>query len=67
MYLTVLAVLFSTGFIVVGFGIFWRRSDDRMAAFVAFALVAFGGTSFAGPIDNLTERSNGWQLVVSWL
>jgi signal transduction histidine kinase len=64
-YLTVLAVLFSTGFIVVGFGIFWRRSDDRVAAFVAFALVAFGGTSFAGPIDNLTERSNDWQLVVT--
>jgi signal transduction histidine kinase len=64
-YLLALAVLFSTGFIVVGAGIFWRRSDDRMAVFVALALVAFGGTSFAGPVDGLTGHSDIWRLVVT--
>lgn len=64
-YLLTLAVLFSTGFIVVGASIFWRRSDDRMAVFVALALVAFGGTSFAGPVDDLTGHSDIWRLVVT--
>jgi signal transduction histidine kinase len=64
-YLLVLAVLFSIGFIAVGVGVFWRRSDDRMAVFVALALVAFGGTSFAGPVDGLTGHSDIWRLVIT--
>jgi signal transduction histidine kinase len=64
-YLLVLAVLFSAGFISVGAAIFWRRSDDRMAAFVAVALVAFGGTAFGGPVDGLTGRSDVWRLIVT--
>jgi hypothetical protein len=43
------------GFVVVAVVIFWRRSEDRMALFGAFMLVAFGGAAFDGTMRSLAD------------
>jgi signal transduction histidine kinase len=43
-YVVALDSLCGLGFIAVGAFIFWRRSDERMALFVALVLVLFGAT-----------------------
>ncbi len=42
-------------FFGVAAGIFWRRSDDRMALFASFMLVLFGGAAAAGTTHGLDD------------
>jgi hypothetical protein len=44
--LVVVAISFAVGVLV-----FWRKSDERIALFVALALVTFGSQPFIGNLD----------------
>jgi hypothetical protein len=41
-YLTALSALQALAFVAIAAVIFWRKSDDRLALFMSFALVTFG-------------------------
>jgi hypothetical protein len=47
--------------------IFTRRSNDRMALFVALMLLTFGVATFAGTLNALSVPSSAWRLPVSTL
>ncbi len=42
-------------FLAVAAGIFWRRSNDRMALFASFMLVLLGGAAAAGTMRGLAD------------
>src|SRR5450759_1907201 len=47
--------------VAVGFVIFWRRSDDRMALLASFTLVLFAPTISTTNLDTLPA---GWMLLI---
>jgi hypothetical protein len=47
--------------------IFVRRSNDRMALFVALMLLTFGVATFTGTLNALAAPSSAWRLPVSAL
>ena len=66
-YITIAIVSLIVWF-AVGAVIFWHKSEDRMALFVALALVTFGAvvTSLSSP-DTLAARHPLWWLLLSFL
>jgi hypothetical protein len=69
-YLVAVKLIFATVSFAVGTVIFWRKSDDRMALFAAFALVTLGGEAFAGVPGALLEGATPLRavaLLVSFL
>ena len=52
---------------VIASVIFTRRSDDRMALFVALMLLTFGVATFTGTLNALAAPSSAWRLPVSAL
>jgi hypothetical protein len=57
-----LEVTFALLHLVIASVIFVRKSDDRMALFVAFMLVTFGAATFSGTMNTLAQRPSAWQL-----
>ena len=57
-----LEVTFALLHLVIAMIIFVRRSNDRMALFVAFMLVTFGVATFSGTMNTLVQRAPAWQL-----
>ena len=52
-YLLAVELVFAAISFAVGALIFWRKSDDRMALFVALALVTFGALAFVDKLDSV--------------
>jgi signal transduction histidine kinase len=50
-YLIAVALLFAATSFAVGVLVFWRKSDERIALFVALALVTFGSHPFISNVD----------------
>ena len=67
-YCITIAIVSALVWFAVGAVIFWHKSDDRMALFVALALVTFGAvvTSLSSP-DTLAARHPLWWLLLSFL
>jgi hypothetical protein len=64
-----LSILLALGFAATAALLFWRRSYDPLALFVALALLLFGALSpfDSGLLDRLGTASPGWQLPVALL
>jgi signal transduction histidine kinase len=67
-YFMTVAIVSLVAWFTVGVVIFWHKSNDRMALFVALALVTFGvvATSISSP-DTLAARNPLWWFVLSFL
>jgi signal transduction histidine kinase len=63
-YGVALQVAFSLAYGTVAAVIFWRRSDDRMALLVSFALLTFGATTFTGLMGVLAAAYPFWRTPV---
>ena len=50
-YLIAAELIFAATSFAVGVLVFWRKSDDRIALFVALALVTFGSLAFVDKLD----------------
>ena len=60
-YAVVLDVVLAAVYATVAAVIFWRKTADRMALFVSFALLTFGTAAFPDTINALaTEHSTWW-------
>jgi hypothetical protein len=66
-YYVTLDALYVLGYCAVAALIFWRRSDERVALFGAFALVLFGGTTFTEATTTLGASSASWAFPVGVL
>ena len=53
-------LIFAATSFAVGVLVFWRRSDERMALFVALALVTYGSLAFLDNVDNLDAVAAGY-------
>jgi signal transduction histidine kinase len=58
-YRIVVELVFAVTSFAVGALIFWRKSEERMALFVAFALVTYGSLAFIDSVDNLDAVAAG--------
>jgi tRNA A-37 threonylcarbamoyl transferase component Bud32 len=58
------ALLMLSGYLVLGFLIFLRRSDSWLAMVMSFAIIAIGIT-YNTSIQSLAVQSPGWRLAVS--
>jgi signal transduction histidine kinase len=63
-YAIALQLAFSLMYGAVAAVIFWRRSDDRMALLVSFALLTFGATTFSGLMGALVAAHPVWRVPV---
>jgi signal transduction histidine kinase len=63
-YGVALQVAFSVAYGTVAAVIFWRRSDDRMALLVSFALLTFGATTFSGLMGAVAAAHPFWRIPV---
>ena len=66
-YAVALDVVFAAVYSVVAALIFWRKSADRMALFVALALLTFGTATFTATMDALVAAHPAWWLPVAVL
>ena len=69
-YLLSVELLFAVSSFVVGVLIFWRKSDDRMALFLALTLVTLGGAALTQSPDVLLDEPAALRfaiLVVTFL
>jgi signal transduction histidine kinase len=57
-------LLFAITSFAVGALIFWRRSDDRMALFLALVLVTLGGAALTQNPDALVDEPTALRLVI---
>jgi len=57
-----LEITFALLHVVIALVIFARKSDDRIALFVALMLVTFGAATFTGTMNTLAQRPSAWQL-----
>jgi GAF domain-containing protein len=64
-YSVALDVVFAVGYVAVAALIFWRRSADRMALFVALALLTFGTATHPAAMSTLTRVHPAWSLPVA--
>ena len=63
-FLTSVELLFAVISFVIGGLIFWRRSDDRMALFLAFAPVMLGGAALTQSPETLADEPTVLQFVI---
>ncbi|HEV2741811.1 MAG TPA: histidine kinase, partial [Rubrobacter sp.] len=63
-YLTSVEFLFAVTSFVVGVLIFWRKSDDRMALFLALTLVTLGGAALSQSPDALMDEPAALRLAI---
>jgi signal transduction histidine kinase len=66
-YSVAMDVVFATVCVAVAALIFWRKSDDRMALFVSFALLTFGTATFTLSMAALAARHPVWEIPVALL
>src|SRR3712207_424971 len=66
-YITGLKLMVATGYIAVALAIFWRKSADWMALFVAFMLVIFGTATAPETMPFLAAAHPKWQLPVAFM
>jgi hypothetical protein len=66
-YGIVLELVFALGFVVVAALIFWRKSSDRQALFVCFALLLFGTATQPYAMHALVEAHPIWGQLVDIL
>jgi hypothetical protein len=59
-YQIAVELIFAATSFAVGVLIFWRKSDELMAMFVALALVTYGSLAFIDNIDNLDAVAAGY-------
>jgi hypothetical protein len=64
-YQIAVELIFAATSFAVGVLIFWRRSDERMALFVALALVTYGSLAFIDNVDNLDAVAAGYPALWS--
>jgi hypothetical protein len=62
-----LEIVFALVHVVIATVIFARRSDDRMALFVALMLLTFGTATFTGTMHAMTEQYTAWRLPVAFM
>jgi signal transduction histidine kinase len=63
-YLISVQLMFAATSFAVGTLIFWRKSDDRVALFLAFALVTLGGAALTQSPDALTDERTTLRLMI---
>lgn len=63
-YATALDVVFAAVYLAIASVIFARKSDDRLALFVALMLVTFGLGTTPIALDNLAANHSAWWLPV---
>src|SRR2546421_1048148 len=63
-YFIAVDIVFTVVWFAVGAIIFWRRSNDRMALFVALFLLTYGGIGFSGGIATTFPV---WQVLSAFL
>ncbi len=63
-YFIAVDIVFTVAWFAVGAVIFWRRSNDRMALFVALFLLTYGGIGFSGGIATTFPV---WQVLSAFL
>src|SRR3990172_551711 len=66
-YGVALEVVFAGVYAAVAALIFWRKSTDRLALFVALALLAFGTATHPSTMNHLTSAYPVWRLPVAAL
>jgi signal transduction histidine kinase len=66
-YSVTMDVVFATVYAAVAALIFWRKSNDRMALFVSFALLTFGTATFTLTMAALAARHPAWEVPVAFL
>ena len=66
-YGVALEVVFAGVYAAVAALIFWRKSTDRLALFVALALLAFGTATHPSTMNHLTAAYPVWRLPVAAL
>lgn len=66
-FLTSVELLFAVTSFAIGGLIFWRRSDDRMALFLAFALVTLGGAALTQSPETLSNEPVVLRLVIPFV
>jgi serine phosphatase RsbU (regulator of sigma subunit) len=64
-YTIVLSIIGAGIWSGIGLWIFWRRSDDWMALFVAYFLITYSTNLVAGPTSLLATISPGWVIVAT--
>jgi GAF domain-containing protein len=64
-YSVALDVVFAAVYVVVAALLFWRRSADRLALFVALALLTFGTATFPFAMESLATTHPVWRLPVA--
>jgi len=65
-YVTMLDIIFALGYMAVGAFIFWRKSDEWIALFVALTLVLFGATWPLVPDLLAPAHPALWLLASAW-
>ncbi|MGH3146426.1 MAG: hypothetical protein ACRDTR_11565, partial [Rubrobacter sp.] len=63
-YLISVELMFAVTSFVVGVLIFWRKSDDRMALFLALVLVTLGGAALTQSPDALADEPAALRLMI---
>ena len=66
-YAVTLDVVFAAVYVVIAALIFWRKSTDRFAMFVALALLTFGTATFPYSFDALLAAQPTWGLALAVL
>ena len=61
-YFIALNVAFATIYLVIAAVIFWRKSDDWLALFVALMLLTFGIGTISGTSESLVASHSVWRL-----
>ena len=59
-YQVAVDLIFAVTSFSVGVLVFWRKSDERMALFVALALVTFGSMAFVYNLDDLETLESAY-------
>ncbi|CAA9448117.1 MAG: ATP-binding region, ATPase-like [uncultured Rubrobacteraceae bacterium] len=63
-YLISVELVFAATSLAVGALIFWRKSDDRVALFLALALVTLGGAALTQSPDALADEPTALRLAI---
>jgi signal transduction histidine kinase len=66
-YAVVLDILFATVYVAVATTIFWRKSGERMALLVSFALLTFGTSTLPNTMYALSIEQAFWWWPLSFL
>ncbi len=66
-YLIAVDLIFAATSFAVGVLVFWRKSDERMALFLALVLVTLGGAALAQSPDAFADEPATLRLVVTFV